>query len=178
MAEGRPHEPADERRDDPRQLPAAPTRPLSGGDFVVRAFLLADHAAAPPDGKLYINGGGVTTVNLRDHGQPLPTLYLVGRVGVPYLLANEPHQYVVRLLDGDRRPVLDDPLFVLTGEVGRPAGTRPEDDLCYQFVVGLHGLPALAAGVVFFHLAVDDRPLAALPLRITRPQQSHAAVSG
>jgi hypothetical protein len=140
--------------------------------------LLADHAAAPPDGKLYINGGGVTTVNLRDQDQPLPTLYLVGRVAVPYLLANEPHRYVVRLLDGDRRPVLNDPLFVLTGEVGRPAGTRPEDDLCFQFAVGLHGLPPLAAGVVFFHLAVDDQPLAALPLRITRPQQPQASAPG
>lgn len=161
--------PAEAGAGPPRRRPRGARRrdTVPPSDFVVRIFTLADHATSPPDGKLYLAGAGIDIVRLREPDAPFPILYLVGRVAVPYARQSERHVVRVRLLDEDRVPFVHDPLFDFPAETGRPPGTRPGDEVCIQFVVGLHGLAHPPAGRLFFHLDVNDEHLATLPLRIT-----------
>src|SRR5438128_1105130 len=105
--------------------------------FLIRCLMLADHATTPPDGKLYIAGGGIDRVMVANPDTPSPPIFIVGRIAIPYTMMSEPHAVTVSLLDDDRQPVLPppmpNPLFQFTGETGRPPGTRPGDDLCIQF---------------------------------------------
>jgi hypothetical protein len=148
-------------------------RRLTTEDFRIRIFTIADHGVMASDGKLYLNGAGIETITVVIPESPLPPLYVVGRIAVPYQLTSEPHRITLRLLDADRNPVLSppspDPIMDITGETGRPPGTRPGDEVCLQFAFGLLGVPVPAQSRVFFHLAVDGRPLGVLPLRVLRP---------
>ena len=132
----------------------------------VRVFTLADWAAVPPDGKLYLGGGGISAVHVDPLPGSLPPLHLAVRVRVPWQLPSEQLAFAVRLLDGDRRPLGPDPLVEGAGETGRPPGARPGDEMAIQFVLNLVGLPVEAEGTVYFHLAIADQPLAVLPLKI------------
>ncbi|MBI3974494.1 MAG: hypothetical protein HY332_24715 [Chloroflexi bacterium] len=138
--------------------------------FEVRIFTVADHAAIPPDGKLYINGGGIVSVMAQPPGQ-LPPLCLAVRIRVPWHRSSEPHQVSVRLLDADRRPVVHDPISSFTAETGRPPGARPGDELFIQFVVQLVGIPAPPQpATLYFHLAIADHVLSVLPLKVFPPR--------
>jgi hypothetical protein len=132
----------------------------------VRVFTLADWAATPPDGKLYMGGGGVSSVHISPLPGALPPLHLAVRVRVPWQLTSERLPFIVRLLDADRRPVGPDPLAEGTGETGRPPGLRPGDEVAIQFILAVLGLPIASEGVVYFHLTVADQALGVLPLKI------------
>ncbi len=138
----------------------------------VRLFVLADWAAIPPDGKIYLGGGGISSVLVDPLPGALPSLYLVTRVRIPWHLTSERLPFSVRLLDGDRRPLGRDPLVEGTGETGRPPGARPGDELTIQFVVALLGLPIEAEGTVYFHLFVAGEALGVLPLKIVRGRRT------
>jgi hypothetical protein len=150
------------------------TLPYEGCDVIgedgleVRMFVLADWAAIPPDGKLYIGGAGISSVKLELLPGVLPPLHLVVRIRVPWQLTSEPLPFSVRLLDADRQPLGLDPLAAGTAETGRPPGARPGDELAIQFVLPLGGLPASTPGIAYFHLIVADEALGILPLKIER----------
>lgn len=89
----------------------------------VRIFTLCDHASVPPDGKIYIHGGGVDQLYVTQMPGPLRSLYLVVRVAIPWHMLGEPHTFKIRALDMDRRPVgPSDPLITTPFELGKPAG--------------------------------------------------------
>ena len=134
----------------------------------VRIFTLADHAATPPDGKLYISGAGVGQMWLPQIPGPLGPLWLVVRIRVPWHMTSEELPVRVRLLDADRKPVGPDPLFEEKAEVGRPPGFRPGDESSVNAVLGLQGFPVQAEGTVYFHLLVAGGLLSVLPLKIAR----------
>ena len=132
----------------------------------VRMFVLADWAAIPPDGKLYLGGAGVNSVRVDPIPGVLPALYLVVRVRVPWHLTSERLPFGVQLLDADRQPIGTDPLAAGAAETGRPPGARPGDEFAVQFVLSLGGIPVNAAGTAFFHLTMAETPLGILPLKI------------
>jgi hypothetical protein len=133
----------------------------------VRIFTLCDHAALPPDGKLYLHGAGVHQILVPQLPGPLGSLFLVIRVAVPWPLLGEPHTIKVRALDLDRKPVGPvDPLFAAPVELGKPAGFRPGDEAAANILVQLTGLPIAEPGTINFHLLVDDETLATLPLKV------------
>jgi hypothetical protein len=148
----------------------------------VRIFTLSDHAAVPPDGKIYINGAGVNQVFLPQIPGPLRSLFLVVRLAIPWHMLGEPHTVRIRALDLDRRPIgPNDPLITMPFELGKPAGHRPGDESPININADLSGLPIQQPMTVRFHLLVDDQPVGSLPLKIQHlppqamPQQPPSA---
>ncbi len=136
--------------------------------FEVRIYTLADWAAIPPDGKLYIGGGSVDQMYVADIPGSLGPLYLAIRVRVPWRFTSQELPIQVRVLDADRNPVAGDPFLGGTIEVGRPPGARPGDEMTLQLVAPVTGFPVRAEETLYFHLLVAGVPLAVLPLKIRR----------
>lgn len=134
----------------------------------LRIFTLADHAVVPPDGKLYMNGGGVDRMGLQQIPGGLGPLTLAIRVRVPWRMTSDKLPLLVRILDADRNPVGPDPLIQAEAEVGRPPGLRPGDELGVNLVVQLTGYPVQAEGTFFFHVTAADQLLGVLPLKIVK----------
>jgi hypothetical protein len=126
----------------------------------VRIFTLCDHAAVPPDGKIYINGGGVHQLYVPQIPGPLRTLYLVVRLSIPWHMLGEPHTVHIRALDLDRRAVGPaDPLITTPFELGRPAGHRPGDESAINICAELNGLTIQQPMTLRFHLLSMRRRL-------------------
>jgi hypothetical protein len=144
----------------------------------VRMFTLCDHASVPPDGKIYIHGGGVHQLYIPQIPGPLRTLFLVVRLSIPWHMLGEPHTIKVRALDLDRKPVgPSDPLITTPFELGRPAGHRPGDESAINICAELNGLTIQQPMTLRFHLQVDDETIGSLPLKVAQmPAQGVAAV--
>lgn len=134
----------------------------------VRVFTLADHAVSPPDGKLYISGGGVDQVFLTQIPGQLPPLHLAVRIRIPWEMTSDRTTLRVRALNGDRNPVGSDPLLEGDLEFGRPPGLRPGDENGVNLVIPLTGFPVQEEGTIFFHLIVGKQLLSVLPLKVRR----------
>jgi hypothetical protein len=142
-------------------------QPQLKDELEIRIFTLCDHAALPPDGKLYIHGAGVQQVFLPQLPGPLTPLFLVVRLSVPLHMIGDPHTLAVRVLDLDRKPIgTTDPVLSVPFELGKPPGFRPGDDAAANLVAQLTGLPMQEPGTIRFHLSVDDQPLTSLPLKV------------
>ncbi len=158
----------------PQKQPARHTprgdAPVEGmGDRLeLRVFTLADHAATPPDGKLYINGAGVEQMFLQQIPGALGPLWLAIRVRVPWNMTSEQMSLTIRALDADRNPVGPDPLAQANLEVGRPPGLRPGDEIGLNLAVPVTGFPVQGEGTIYFHLLVAERTLGVLPLKVRR----------
>jgi uncharacterized protein DUF6941 len=133
----------------------------------VRIFTLCDHATVPPDGKIYIHGGGIHQLYIQQIPGPLRALFLVVRLSIPWHMLGEPHTVYIRALDLDRRPVgPNDPLVATPFELGRPPGHRPGDESALNICAELSGLTIDQPMTLRFHLAVDDEPIGSLPLKV------------
>ncbi len=133
----------------------------------VRIFTLCDHAAVPPDGKIYIHGGGVHQLFVPQIPGPLRTLFLMVRLSIPWHMLGEPHTVKIRVLDLDRKPVGPvDPLITTPFELGRPAGHRPGDESAINICAELNGLTIHQPMTLRFHLLVDDQTIGSLPLKV------------
>jgi uncharacterized protein DUF6941 len=132
----------------------------------VRLFTLCDHAVVPPDGKIYIHGGGVHQLYVPQLPGPLRTLFLVVRVSIPWHMLGEPHTIRIRALDLDRRPIGPDPLISTPFELGKPPGHRPGDESAINLCAELSGLTIAQPMTLRFHLLVDDDAIGSLPLKV------------
>ncbi len=144
------------------------TTSIAEEQLVVRIFALADHAAVPPDGKLYINGGGVDQMFIPVLPGALGPLSLAIRVRVPWHLTSEPLTLIIRALDADRKPLGPDPIVSAEVEVGRAPGVRAGDEVAVNLAIPLTGFPVQTEGTIYFHLQVADKALAMLPLKVRR----------
>lgn len=133
----------------------------------VRMFVIADHVAQAPDGKLYLNGAGVEQVFIPSTPGHLPApLYIAVRIRVPWHLTSETLRLRIRALDADRQPFGPDPLIDGQMEVGRAPGARAGDEIAVNLVVPIAGIPVAQPGTMHFHLELADEVLAILPLKI------------
>ncbi|MCU0272467.1 MAG: hypothetical protein MUE34_04465 [Acidimicrobiales bacterium] len=115
-------------------------------------MLLAD-AAQVADGKLYVLGGGITSIG--PDPQPLAIALLLA---VPWDRANIPHDWRLDLVDEDGRSVEvgGHPVAVAGRfEAGRPAGVRPGTPLTVPVAIGFNGLPVQAGRRYRWQLAID-----------------------
>jgi hypothetical protein len=144
----------------------------------VRIFTLCDHATVPPDGKIYIHGGGVHQVLAPQIPGPLPRLFLVVRASIPWHMLGEPHVIKIRALDLDRRPIgPSDPLITTPFELGKPPGHRPGDESAINICAELTGLSVSQPMTLRFHLLVDDETVGSLPLKVLQmPLQQQVVV--
>ena len=138
-------------------------------ELEVRVFTLADHVAGPPDGKLYINGGGVDTLTLSQiPGIINVPLGLAVRIRIPWRMTSDTLPFQIRVLDADRNPIGPGTLLEGNAEIGRAPGLRPGDEIGINMALTLTGYPLPDAGTVYFHLRAGGRLLAVLPLKIRR----------
>jgi hypothetical protein len=106
------------------------------GDFRV-TMLLAD-AAQVAEGKLYILGGGVSVVP----PSPAP-LAIAATFDVPWHMAEQPHDWMLELLDADGMPVLANDMPVMVQgqfQVNRPDHAPPGAPLPMPLAVNFNGL--------------------------------------
>jgi uncharacterized protein DUF6941 len=139
----------------------------------VRMFTLCDHASVPPDGKIYINGGGIQQLFVSQIPGPLRQLFLMVRLSIPWHMLGEPHTVKIRALDLDRNPIgPTDPLISTPFELGKPPGLRPGDESAFNICAELSGLTVDQPMTLRFHLLVDDVTIGSLPLKVVpMPQQ-------
>lgn len=94
---------------------------------VFRAMILMADAVQVTDGKLFILGGGVSVVG------PRPQHISVAiRIGVPWDLANNKHEWSLELTNEDGQPAaIGGKPVSLNGqfEAGRPPGSAPGSEL-------------------------------------------------
>ena len=128
--------------------------------------MLCDHAQVA-DGKLFINGGGIS----RFHGPGLPPgTSLAMLMLVPWENTNAPITIDLQLLTQDGQPVQDlggSPIRIqIQTEVGRPPGIEPgvPIDLPLTFQVGGLRLPS---GRYTWRLSVDGETSQAWQLSFT-----------
>lgn len=125
---------------------------LTGPGLNVNMFL-CDSAQAV-QGKLFVLGGGLSVIGPKP--QPLA---LALQITVPWDRANVPHQWVIRLLDEDGRPVrIGEKEIVVQGrfEAGRPAGLRPGTPLGVALAINITPLPLPAGRSYTFALSIDE----------------------
>lgn len=133
----------------------------------VRIFSLCDHATVPPDGKVYIHGGGVNQVFVPQLPGMIRNLWLMVRLSIPWHMLGEPHTVRIRSLDLDRNPIgPTDPLITTPFELGKPPGHRPGDESAINICVELTGLQVEEPMTIRFHLSVDDEVIGSLPLKV------------
>ena len=63
---------------------AVPDTPAAITTTSVLAFFAADHAAVAPDGKIYVNGGGISLLRFAAFPATLPTLGIAAILELPF----------------------------------------------------------------------------------------------
>lgn len=129
--------------------------------------LLCD-AAEAVNGKLYVLGGGWTTLFAPNRPTSI-SLALV--IAVPWDQANEPHDLTIELLDADGGVVeIGEQAVVVESrfEVGRPAGVKPGTALNTALTWNFGGL-VLPTGSYEFKVGIDGEPVVGRPFTVAYP---------
>jgi hypothetical protein len=120
----------------------------------IRVTLLLAESAQVAESKLFILGGGITTIS----ATPAP-LAIAAKIDVPWDRADRIHDWKLELLDADGMPVLINDLPVLVQgqfQVNRTDGLQPGTPLPMPLAVNFSGL-ALPAGQRFaWRLVIND----------------------
>jgi hypothetical protein len=130
------------------------------------AVMLLCDAAQVHEGKLYILGGGFSTIWVPHAPTPVT---LAVKLSVPWDQANQPLAVKLALLTDDGQPVEAGDLGPIeaTGnvEVGRPPGVKQGIDLDVPIALPF-GTIALGPGGYVWQLTVNDEPVARAPMRV------------
>ena len=123
------------------------------GERMRVTMMLAD-AAHEVNGKLYILGGGWSVT-----GPVLPPMALALKLDVPWVDADQQHEFVLVLVDADGHPVRvagqdEEVRAGGTFQVARPPGLPAGTDIDFAFAVTVGSLP-LAAGRYAWQLWID-----------------------
>lgn len=117
--------------------------------------MLADHATAC-EGKLYVNGGGITRFQVPTVPFALPGLGVVLRFRMDPEDMGE-HKFHIQFINPDGVQVLPpDPIPVTLAPT--PDSLDGEESFA-QFVLGFAGLPILTTGMHTFRISWDDELL-------------------
>jgi uncharacterized protein DUF6941 len=151
--------------------------------------LLADSAVSA-EGKLYLQGAGWNILNAPSLPIRIPRIGLGIVLSVPWTETNRPHQFEVRLLDADGRilPLADAPPGVEVEDgkirrlgasvnVGRPPSVPAGDEQLVPIAMNIDGLVFTEEGRFEFIVAVDDRDMKRLPIRVVHTGDSGPIVS-
>ena len=132
-------------------------QPRMGEGIRVESLFLADGADVA-SGKLYVLGGGWTTIWSREFPTIHERLSLVILLSVPWMETNQVHPFTIDLVDEDGRSVLPQPLAG-TFNMGRPAQAVPGDPFMFPFAPTINNLQLGREGRYAFVLTVDGRHL-------------------
>ena len=133
------------------------------------AFLLADAVSAPPDGKVYVHGGGLTRITAPTLPFTLPVLGILARFQIEDSELDEPHTFVFSLKDADGNDVI--PPGELQSDPYPPRAPMPEGEEHYlQLALNLAHITFPTAGVYHFELRADDHPVKSMTFPVVPMQ--------
>jgi len=144
-------------------------------------LLLADAVSAPPDGKFYIHGGGLTRLTVPAFPFPIPQLGVFVRLEIEEHEVGRTHEFAFELADPDGDPV--GPRAQFTAQLPPPPPGAPDPEEGEQrFVVlalNIGGMNVGRRGLHTFSFRVDDEPLGTIPLPVTvlSPEQIQATTA-
>jgi hypothetical protein len=124
----------------------------------MRVMMMLADSAQEVGGKLYILGGGWNIMGL----PPSPTAVVL-HIHVPWDRTNEPHTWLLELVDHDSEPVMvpgpagEQPLRVGGNfEVGRPPGAPSGAEMGVSVAVTIGPLPLPPGGRYVWRLSIND----------------------
>lgn len=129
---------------------------------------LAD-AAAAPEGKLYVLGGGFDEIFAENFPAVHPTMTLVVKARLGPTECDRRHEMEVDLWDEDGKSIAN-----FSTHFERPRHpTSPTRDVFVQTVANLVGLPFPHAGTYTFRISIDGAELKVLNLGLSqRPPEA------
>jgi hypothetical protein len=130
--------------------------------------LIADAVSAPPDGKFYIHGGGLTRLTVPHFPFPVPQLGVFVRLEVDKDEVGGVHDFRFALSDPDGSPVAAMPPFRAELPALPPGAPEPEEGE-QRFVVlavNLAGILVGRAGLHTLAFYVDEDRLGEIPLPV------------
>jgi hypothetical protein len=125
-------------------------------------FLLADAVSTPPDGKLYIHGGGITSLTLPELPFVIPQLALLIRVQLEADELAERHAFELSFTDPTGANVVPQLRFVTDPEA--PAERGEDEERFIQVAFAFGGLTLSRAGTHTITLLGDGQKLRQLKL--------------
>jgi hypothetical protein len=125
--------------------------------------MLADVAVGPPDGKVYILGGGVEILKPPVLPFVVPAVSFVAKIEFTTAELGRPRVIEVVPLDSDGQP-LGPPVRVETTPVANPA--YPGLPVSIQLILNMRDLPVTRPQSLAFSVLVDGHELASVPLHI------------
>lgn len=129
-------------------------------------FQIADAVSAPPDGKFYIHGGGLTRLIVPTLPFPVPQLGLFVRLQVSQGDLGKVHDFEFTLTDPDGEPVGDLPKF--RAPVDSPQKLEPGEQQFVQLAINVGGVVVARRGLHRFLFAMDGEQLAERPIPVVR----------
>jgi hypothetical protein len=128
----------------------------------IDAFFIADHVAAPPDGKFYVQGAAFSRVEVSGLPTPL-NLGVVALLRVSEAEAGEEHRVRITLFGPTEMPNVD----AIEG-VTQPqeiSGQLDGEEIFIQIAVMIPGI-AVREGLHQVELVVDDQMIRRIPLPV------------
>ena len=128
-------------------------------------MLLCD-AAQSLGGKLYILGGGFSTIHAVPGG--LSTMALAIKIEIPWDQTNRKVAFELKLLTEDGERVDLGQGEIGAGgefEVGRPAGVKPGSPIDVPLAIPFQSIP-LGLGGYVWELSINGTPMAKTPFRV------------
>lgn len=123
------------------------------------------------NGKLYIQGGGWSRLNLNVVAGQGVSVYIAGKVLVPWTDTNQRRSLKVSLVDADGAQVLiDEKPIAIDGEfeVGRPPGLPPGTEIDVPLSFRFEGVP-IPPGRYRWELSIADEPIAQATFDVIAP---------
>ena len=141
----------------------------------LNAFFLADAVSAPPDGKFYIHGGGLTRLTVPGTPFLIPQLGVFVRLETEESEIGETHEFKFEFRDPDGEPVGPIQLPQFSAQLPPPPAGAPEpEDGEQRFVIlaiNIGGLSVGRRGLHTFGFLVDGEPMGeiSLPVVVQNP---------
>jgi len=131
-------------------------------------MVLAD-AAAAPEGKHYIHGGGWDQIWATRFPTTHPLIAVAFLLRVPWNDANIPQRVELDVVNADGASILPSPPGAMGGPitVGRPAGAVPGNDLLVPFVFNLAMLTFPEPGDYVVTMSIDGKEAKRFPIHLT-----------
>jgi uncharacterized protein DUF6941 len=137
------------------------------------AFLLADVVTAPPDGKVYVHGGGLTRITAPVLPFTLPQLGILARFAIEASELERPHDFAFSLTDADGNDVIP-PGELRSAPIAPPEVPEGEEHYL-QLALNLTGITFPTAGVYHFELRADGEPVKTMTLPVVPMQTAPAS---
>jgi hypothetical protein len=130
--------------------------------------MLADAVATPPDGKIYMQGGGITRLTPAALPLIIPSLGVLVRLAATEAETAEHHVLEFAWTDPDGQRV--QPVLMGAMDPGSVEPLAPGEERYLTVAFNTHGLRFEKAGPYGFSLRVDDQPMGSIALAVIEPQ--------